>query len=415
MPAVLTKTMASDPPAVSAASNVSNKDLPGSHAPVVWVLADHKLGHTRQSIALVDELGWPYEVKQLAFNHRRRWSNLWLGATTLSLDRTKSAELSPPWPDLVIATGRAAAPISRWIKARSGGRTRIVQLGRRGTDQRAGAFDLSVSCGFFGLPPHPRRVETLAPIAAIPPEDLRQAGERWRDLFAGRPRPHVALLVGGSTKVNLLDTGVAVRMASDVSASVEAAGGSLMIVTSPRTGNDVIGALRANLAAGARLYEWTRGDPDNPYLGCLAVGDILIVTGDSESMLAEAAATTKPLYIYPLPVLAAGTRRRRLRAVVGAYAKAEAAATTPLLHRLARIVHILGVVRPPRELDELHRRLIDGGFARPYGAVLDVKPRAPLDEVPAVAAEVRRIMKQQKPANRGRERTRAETLRTESR
>ena len=33
----------------------------------------------------------------------------------------------------------------------------------------------------------------------------------------------------------------------------------------------------------------------------LAFADVLIVTGESESMLAEAAATHKPVYIYPLP------------------------------------------------------------------------------------------------------------------
>ena len=107
MAALLTKSMASDQPALSLAGIATGKNLPGERRPTVWVLADHKLGHTRQSIALAEELGWPYEIKQLYFNDQRRRSNYWLGATTSTLDNEKSADLSPPWPDLVIATGRA--------------------------------------------------------------------------------------------------------------------------------------------------------------------------------------------------------------------------------------------------------------------------------------------------------------------
>src|SRR5205085_4893470 len=188
-------------------------------------------------------------------------------------------------------------------------------------------------------------------------EDLEAAAERWRELFAGYARPHVALLVGGTTRVARLDSVVAARMASEVREMVEASGGALLVVTSPRTGNGVLAALRENLAGNARLYEWKRGDPNNPYLGCLAVADTLIVTGDSESMLAEAAATTKPLYIYPLPPRPMNSRRR-VRYLVASYAKAEAAARSPLRHMAAALLQRFGLVHPARDLAELHRQLV---------------------------------------------------------
>ena len=367
---------------------------PEENPPSVWVLADHKLGHTTQSVALADQLGWPYELKELSFNRLRRLSNFWLGATTLSLDRGLTAPLVPPWPDLVIATGRASAPIARWIKAQSSNRTRIVQLGRRGTDQRAGAFDLSVTCGFFGLPSHSRRIETLAPIAAIHDLRLRAAGERWRELFADAPHPHVALLVGGATKAHLLDAAGAERMAREVLGFVHSAGGTLQVVTSPRTGGKISSALRAGLADGTRFYEWKRADPDNPYLGCLAVADILVVTGDSESMIAEAAGTTKPLYIYSLPARAQN-RRRRIRAWVGARAlpqHAPAGRPSQGIQKSCALLLKLGIVRPPRRLNELHRQLMEGGYARRFGDPLDASPRAALSEVEGVAARVRLMM-----------------------
>ena len=48
-----------------------------------------------------------------------------------------SAPLAPPWPDVLIASGRRSAPVARWIRRQSGGRTRLVQLGRPGGAVRA--------------------------------------------------------------------------------------------------------------------------------------------------------------------------------------------------------------------------------------------------------------------------------------
>ena len=121
-----------------------------------------------------------------------------------------------------------------------------------------------------------------------------------------------------------------------------------------------------------QCYQWRSGDADNPYLGCLAVADVLVVTGDSESMLAEAAATGKPLYIYPLPACRNGLRRQ-LRAwvtdrcarlsttrVSGPSVRAAAALCARLIE--------LGLVRALRDLAAMHRCLIEAGIAHPFGA-----------------------------------------------
>ena len=88
--------------------------------------------------------------------------------TRLGLDPSWLAQLAPPWPDLVIATGRHTAPVARWIGAAESRRSRLVQLGRKGGDV-ADRFDLAVTCAHFRLPPHPRRVETLVPSAPSAP------------------------------------------------------------------------------------------------------------------------------------------------------------------------------------------------------------------------------------------------------
>ena len=361
--------------------------LRGVVPPTVWVLEDDKLGHTTQSVGLAEALGWPYERKVLRFNALNRLSNVLLGASVISVDRRRSAPLVPPWPELVIATGRRTAPVARWIRHRSGGHTRLVQLGRKGADC-PDDFDLSVTCSHFAMPPHPRRIETCVPLTAIDARALQAVRERWRDAFGSAPRPHVALMVGGTSALHRLDATTAARIGREVVDSVRAAGGSLFVVTSPRTGAAAGAALRARLGGVDRFYEWRPGDPDNPYLGCLAVADALIVTGDSESMLAEAVATGAPVYIYPLPERRKGLRHR-LRVWVGRRARVRPARSWRQVI-CARLID-LGLVRTSRDVAALHRRLIEAGHAHVFGAPLNAGRQPPLRELEHVAARVRAL------------------------
>ena len=214
--------------------------------PTVWVLKDHKAGHTTQSVGLADAVGFPYEIKELAFNLFNHFSNRIRGATTLGLSAARSAPCGPPWPDLVISTGRRTAPVARWIGQQSRGRTRLVQLGRRG-GETVDAFDLVVACAHFRLPLHPRRMEIIAPLNAVTPDRLARAAEHWRGLFAAAPRPHVVLVVGGTCARYRLDGATAQRLGERVRTFAAALGGSLFVITSPRTGAEATAGLRIGL------------------------------------------------------------------------------------------------------------------------------------------------------------------------
>lgn len=364
-------------------------------SPTVWVLTDHKAGHSTQSIGLADAVGFPYEVKQLQFNRLNHLSNRVRGASTLGLDRTRSAPIQPPWPDLVISTGRRTGPVARWIGRQSAGRARLVQLGRRG-GETVDAFDLVVSCAHFRLPLHPRRMEIIAPLNAVTPERLARAAARWQGLFDGAPHPHIMLIVGGTCARYRLEANEAQRVGEQVCALAHSIGGSVFAITSPRTGAEATAALRRGLGEFGHLHEWKPGEPDNPYIGYLALADAIVVTGESESMLAEAAAAAKPLFIYPLPERPLGFRRLAEWVARWAEARPRKAKGTVrpqqgLEYICARLIEA-GIVRPPRHLDRLHDRLIEAGAARPFGAPFDTCTCRPLREVDAVARRVRLLL-----------------------
>lgn len=364
--------------------------------PVLWILADDKAGHTTQSVGLAEALEWPYELRALRFNLLNRLSNHLLGATLVSLDRRRSAPLKPPWPDVVISTGRRSAPVARWIGAQSRGRTRLVQMGRKGSEI-SDAFDVAISCAHFCLPPHPRRIETVAPITAVTASRLAEAAERWQGLLGDAPRPHVVLVVGGTCAQHRLDGITARTLGAEVRAFAEAAGGSVFAITSPRTGPVATEALCVGLGSSERVHRWRKGERENPYLGYLALADALVVTGESESMLAEAAATTVPLYIYPLPERRPGFRVR-LREWVArkAYSRPRKKKGTVrpqqgMEYYCARLIE-RGIVQATRDVAHLHENLIRRGVAHRFGGPLRTGRRAPFHEVDAVACRVRALL-----------------------
>ncbi len=327
--------------------------------PLVWLLLDDRPGHVTQVVGLAEALGWPYETKSLRFTPVNRISNRLLGASLVALRRDAAAGLQPPWPDLVIAMGRRAAPVARWIKRQSGNRTRLVQLGRKGANV-AGPFDLAVSCLHFQLPDHPKRVQVLLPPTQVNADRLREAAARWPKLLNGASAPRVVLLVGGTTAHHRLTAEAAERMAREVQSFAAGLEGSLTCVTSRRSGQAVESALRRG-APGAGLHCWRADQSENPYLGYLAQADVLVVTGESESMLAEAAATAKPLFIYPV-----AARPHSLRARLSGWVLAQAQATQGWRASLCSGLIGRGWVVPPRDLEILHRGLAEAGLAKPF-------------------------------------------------
>jgi hypothetical protein len=228
-------------------------------------------------------------------------------------------------------------------------------------------------------------MEIIAPLNAVTPERLARAAARWEGLFDGAPQPHIVLIVGGTCARYRLEADVAQRMGEQVCAAARSAGGSVFAITSPRTGAEATAALRKALGDFGNLHEWKPRQADNPYFGYLALADAIVVTGESESMLAEAAAAAKPLFIYPIPERPLGFRRMAEWVARRAEARPRKAKGTVrpqqgLEYICARLIEA-GIVRPPRHLDRLHQHLIEAGAAHAFGASFATATCRPLREV----------------------------------
>ncbi|MES1926136.1 ELM1/GtrOC1 family putative glycosyltransferase [Salinisphaera sp. T31B1] len=367
-----------------------------SRRPRVWALLHYKTGHRSQALGVADALGWPFETRDLVREPLRYASalareRLGLGGPSLP------GGLRPPWPEVVIASGWLPAVMARTINARNRGASRLILLGRRGG--RVGeSQDIGLVCRHFDLPPNPRELITTLPPNKVDDTRLAAARARWPNLYAPGVSPRIAWLVGGNSAQHELTPAMARRLAEQIRAATTAESGQLAVLTSRRTGADGVEAIREAVGRDTIFEPWNAHAGDaNPYLGYLANADVLIVTGESESMLAEAVATGKPVYIVALPERAPGVRRRLADWVVGQAntdrfnARGSRRPQEGLQYLCARLVE-RRVFVPRRNMPQLHQALVNQGVARLFDGHLSPWTPPVWHETEWVAQRIRALL-----------------------
>lgn len=354
--------------------------------PVTWLVLGDKKGDNGQVYTIADALGWDCELKHIQVLEPWVFGKPRVGPTLYHIDRDRSDALEPPWPDLIITVGRRPANVALWIRQQSGGRTKIVLVGKPSglMDQ----FDLIVASGENQFPPLQNVLPISLPLMRVDEQAVTAASAVWGERFAKLPRPLIGMMVGGPTGPFVFNRTVNDRLV-EAAESIAHSGGTPYMTTSRRTPADVIADLRTRLPSSAQLYEWDAGARDNPYLGLLGLADGFIVTGDSISMMVEVARLRKPLAILSLPTSVLGTMdqvRRSLARIL--FAPARNSLTDRPRALLARFVYRTGFITHTRDFRAFHQMLVDRGLAVWAGQGFP----APRGEVPDDAGRVvRRI------------------------
>ncbi|MBW2390707.1 MAG: mitochondrial fission ELM1 family protein, partial [Deltaproteobacteria bacterium] len=351
--------------------------------PSVWLIADERPGNRSQSLGLLDALGWNYLEKKLRCGPLSVLSNRVLGASLIGYDLRRSSELVPPWPDLVIACGRRTAPAALWVRERSAGSTRIVVLGRKAGDA-AHLFDLVVTPEYGRGAPHPNRMEIGGPLHRMIPAVLERAREQWGDVLSRScDAPRIALLVGGTSGQYAFSVAAARELGTRVSKMVHDAGAGLFVSTSRRTGRAQTDALREALGEVAHAFHWSPSAGENPYRGYLACADAFVITADSESMIAEACSTGKPVHVYPLATRVSYRLLKRYRDWAVARAGLIDGTANPRGRIGALCLYLIsrGWIRPARDMDLIQSSMAQRGTVRYFGEDLLPPAAAPISEI----------------------------------
>ncbi|MDQ7248482.1 ELM1/GtrOC1 family putative glycosyltransferase [Dongia sedimenti] len=271
--------------------------------PRLWLLQGKTAGDNAQVLALGESLtagtGWQAEIKSLSPDLRQAAKRRW--PKRPALDQFAASEMSPPWPDVVIACGRTPCIVAQWLKELAGGRLVHVQLGRLGVKPQA--IDLVLETAQYGVAPTANMISLTLPI--VRRDSVREAAAvaAWENDLNDLPRPWLGVLVGGPASPIPFEAADGSRLLRRITELKRRLGGSLLIAYGPRTPNPVREILELGLSGDRahRVFGWPPPQP-NPYPALLALADRFLVTCDSASMIADACVTGKPVEVFMLTI-----------------------------------------------------------------------------------------------------------------
>jgi len=312
----------------------------------VWVLADDRPGNVAQCLGVAEALGEPFRTFNVRYDKRAEWHNLFRYSSLIGLTPDCIADLTPPWPKLVVAAGRRTAPLAQWLKRKHG--AKLVQIMDPGWPVR-GSFDLIAAPKHDEMRGFANVIRTVGSCHRAVPALLEAERAKWEPKLAHLPRPWLMLSVGGATKDYEFGTERARQLMDETKALAARMGASLLVTSSRRTGAEIDAVIAANLPENSFFFPWQDGI-ENPYLGMVGAADAIVATGDSMNMCSEACANGCPVYIFCPP----------------------------------------GMVNEKHA--RLHDMLFEAGFARPLDPQADLTPwtHPSLNAAIDVAKEVRR-------------------------
>lgn len=258
-----------------------------------WIVTDGKSGMESQCLGLAEALGLQPKIFRIAL--REPWRSLAphlrMGLAHAFVDNP----LSPPWPDLLFATGRQSVPASLFLRQRSP-QTKRVQIQNPAIDPRN--FDLVIAPihdDLWGT----NVIHTIGALHRATPERLAAEAAQFAPRIAELPHPRIGVLIGGASGAYRFGTDAARALGRELVQQATTLGGSLLVTPSRRTGAENIAILRDTMS-GTPGFFWD-GSGHNPYFGILGSADVLLVTADSVNMITEACASGHPVYVYDLP------------------------------------------------------------------------------------------------------------------
>ena len=339
-------------------------------SPLVWVLLSPHQGDNTQLRAIAQELGFACVEKHLEYRKHQTLARLTLGATLIGLEKPGLQAIIAPWPQLVLCSGRPTEAVALWLKNNHG--ARIVFVGTPWAD--LSNFDLVIATPQYRLPQRSNVVCIDLPVHRYA---QAKAQPDWREKLSALPRPLTGVLVGGPSGPYGFDAASGTRLAHEANGM----GGSLAITTSARTPPETARALEIAITPPHVFHAWQKDSTNNPFASILALADQFIVTADSISMLSEAVATGKPVFMFDTET--------------GKQAMRDANSMIHWQgHTLSQTLFRLFVNHAPyrwsRDLRVVHNRLLRAGRVAWLG---DPPPQNQTAEAPELTHVVTRILK----------------------
>lgn len=267
----------------------------------IWAISGGRRGNDVLTIGLAQALGCS-DPKIIHTHLTAPWR--WLAPYWPShLGAMGDRQIAPPYPDMVLASGRQAIPHARFVKKASQGACFTVVLQDPRLDARY--FD------FVWTPAHdrisgPNVLKTLLSPHGLSHADMAAAAEMARarlipQAMSNADAKVIAVLIGGPNAIYRFSDEEIARLA-EMLGGLARAGHYLLITLSRRSPPQFADFLHAALGGHDYMLTGTGNEAasDTLYPAMLGLAEHVIVTGDSVNMVGEACFTGKPVQVFQL-------------------------------------------------------------------------------------------------------------------
>lgn len=282
----------------------------------IWVLADDRPGNYSQAVGLAEELDFEHKIVNISYGSFAVLPNILLGSSKRGLSKKAKESLShlDYLPKIIIAAGRRAAPVSLYLKKKSGNKTKIIQI--MNPDSAHKKFDCII------LPRHDRIkksftnvIRSIGALTKVNKSVLNYEKKvHEKQLKKLSDKKKIAVLVGGDGKKTKFDLKSADILVQRLINLADNTNSELEIITSRRTPSKALDLINKKLKhsnISHNIFDFNKiNKDDNPYLALIASADCFVATGDSVSMISEVCSLNKPVFIFDNAKLASKKHRR---------------------------------------------------------------------------------------------------------
>lgn len=264
-----------------------------------WVIANENSGFLSQALGLAESLGieftkktfirkFPFSILPLSFLLSRSPSQF----LTEDSDKMEGEE----WPDLLIASGSRCINIARYIREASKKKTYTVYI----QDPKISPSNFDMIFSMYHDKIEGKNVcKTNMALHRVTDSKLEEDAKKYSHIFKDMAKPFNAILIGGATKSFKMNKKQCQDLLNKIQKIIQLNNGSTLITSSRRTSEYMISLINTHFGSHSRVYIAKPGE-DNTYFAILALSDKIFVTNDSVSMISEACATGKEVYLIEL-------------------------------------------------------------------------------------------------------------------
>lgn len=252
-----------------------------------------------------DRAGDLDQVKAIAWALDPRYRIVDLAEEFARLQEVRgNSEAPPPLPRAIVGIGRHRLAMATTIRDWSGGRTRLIHIGRARGALRD--LDYLVTTSAF---PAPRLAKVLT-LEIAPSDRIRclmsgagseapESPARSALIAHGIRAPWINVFIGGPLRGDVADVMRLRKLAHHLDRLAARHGRDIVVSGAPRTPPEVYDVLGSALQSRHYLYRWRPDDPLNPFALMARAGGCSVVTADSITMISQLVAAGHRVLVFP--------------------------------------------------------------------------------------------------------------------